>query len=39
VIKIPIEAMTHLEVEQDVKDKLAEIENVKLRKKKKSSYV
>jgi hypothetical protein len=39
VIKIPIEAMTHLEVEQDVKDKLTEIENVKRRKKKKSSYV
>jgi hypothetical protein len=39
VIKIPIQAMTHLEVEQNLKDKLAEIENVKLRKKKKSSYV
>ncbi len=39
VIKIPIEVMTHLEVEQDVKDKLAEIENVKQRKKKKSRYV
>jgi hypothetical protein len=39
VIKIPIEAMTHLEVEQNLKDKLAEIESVKLRKKKKSNYV
>jgi hypothetical protein len=38
VIKIPIEAMTHLEVEQGVKDKLTEFENMKLRKKK-TSYV
>jgi hypothetical protein len=38
VIKIPIEAMTHLEVEQGVKDKLTEFENTKLRKKK-TSYV
>jgi hypothetical protein len=38
VIKIPIEAMTHLEVEQGIKDKLTEFENMKLRKKK-TSYV
>jgi hypothetical protein len=38
VIKIPIEAMTNLEVDQGVKDKLTEFENMKLRKKK-TSYV
>jgi hypothetical protein len=38
VIKIAIEAMTNLEVEQGVKDKLTEFENIKLRKKK-TSYV
>src|SRR5919197_773381 len=38
MIRIPIEAMTHLEVEQSVKDKLTEFENMKLRKKK-TSYV
>lgn len=34
VIKIPIEAMARLQVEQSVKDKIAEFESVKLRKKK-----
>jgi hypothetical protein len=38
VIKIPIEAMTRLEVEQGIKDKLYEFENLKLRKKR-ASYV
>ena len=38
MIKIAIEAMTNLEVEQGVKDKLTEFENIKLRKKK-TSYV
>lgn len=38
VIRIPIEAMTNLEVEQSLKDKLTELENVKLRKKR-TSYV
>jgi hypothetical protein len=38
LIKIPIEAMTNLEVEQSVKEKLTEFENMKLRKKK-TSYV
>ncbi len=38
VIRIPIEAMTKLEVEQGVKDKLTELENLKLRKKR-NSYV
>jgi hypothetical protein len=38
VIKIPIEAMTNLEVEQGVRDKLTEFENMKLRKKK-TKYV
>lgn len=38
VIKIAIEAMTNLEVEQGVKDKLTEFENIRLRKKK-TSYV
>jgi hypothetical protein len=38
VIKIPMEAMTNLQVEQSVKDKLIEFENMKLRKKK-TSYV
>lgn len=38
VIKIPIEAMANLHVEQIVKDKIAEYESVKLRKKK-SGYV
>src|SRR5919106_4574309 len=38
IIKIPIEAMACLEVEQGVKDKITEFENMKL-KKKKSSYV
>lgn len=38
IIKIPIEAMASLKVEQDVKDKIAEFENIKL-KKKKTSYV
>src|SRR5919198_3756499 len=33
IIKIPMEAMTNLEVEQSVKDKLTEFENTKLRKK------
>jgi hypothetical protein len=40
VIKIPIEAMAHLKVEQGVKDKIIEFENIKLKKKKtNSSYV
>jgi hypothetical protein len=34
VVKIPIEAMTQLEVEQNIKDKLDELQKVKLRKKK-----
>jgi len=38
VIKIPIEAMANLQVEQAVRDKIAEFENMKLRKKK-TSYV
>ncbi len=38
VIKIPIEAIANLQVEQTVKDKVAEFENVKLRKKK-TGYV
>jgi len=38
VIKIPIEAIANLQVEQNVKDKVAEFENVKLRKKK-TGYV
>jgi len=38
VIKIPIEAMANLQVEQVVKDKIAEFESVKLRKKK-TGYV
>ena len=37
-IKIPIEAMARLQVEQVVKDKIAEFESVKLRKKK-TGYV
>ena len=36
VIKIPIEAMARLQVDQAVKDKIVEFENVKLRKKKTS---
>ena len=38
VIKIPIEAMARLQVEQAVKDRIAEFESVKLRKKK-TGYV
>lgn len=38
VIKIPIEAMANLQVEQAVKDRIAEFESVKLRKKK-TDYV
>lgn len=38
VIKIPIEAMANLQVQQVVKDKIAEFESVKLRKKK-TGYV
>ncbi len=38
VIKIPIEAIANLQVEQMVKDKVAEFESVKLRKKK-TGYV
>jgi hypothetical protein len=38
VIKIPIEAMARLQVEQAVKDKIAEFESVKLRKKKSTGY-
>ncbi|HXG06882.1 MAG TPA: hypothetical protein VNI77_06115 [Nitrososphaera sp.] len=38
VIKIPIEAMARMQVEQEVKDKIIEFESVKLRKKK-TSYV
>lgn len=34
VIKIPIEAMAHLQVEQSVRDKISEYESVKLRKRK-----
>jgi hypothetical protein len=40
VIKIPIEAMACLKVEQDVKDKITEFENIRLKRKKtSSSYV
>src|SRR5919109_2613393 len=39
VIKIPIEAMACLKVEQGVKDKITEFENIKLKKKKTSGYV
>jgi hypothetical protein len=38
VIKIPIEAMASLKVEQGLKDKITEFENIKL-KKRKTSYV
>ncbi|MDQ3836102.1 MAG: hypothetical protein M3270_04115 [Thermoproteota archaeon] len=38
IIKIPIEAMACLKVEQHVKDKITELENIKL-KKKKTRYV
>ena len=38
IIKIPIEAMACLKVEQGVKDKITEFENIKL-KKKKNRYV
>lgn len=38
VIKIPIEAMANLQVEQEVKDKISEFESLKLRKKK-TGYV
>lgn len=38
VIKIPIEAMARLQIEQVVKDKIAEFESIKLRKKK-ADYV
>ena len=38
IMKIPIEAMASLKVEQCVKDKIIEFENIKL-KKKKTSYV
>lgn len=38
IIRIPVEAMTKLEVEQSIKDKLTELENMKLIKKK-TSYV
>ena len=38
IIKIPIEAMACLKVEQGIKDKITEFENIKL-KKKKNSYV
>jgi hypothetical protein len=38
VIKIPIEAMARLQVEQPVRDKIAEFESVRLRKKK-TGYV
>jgi hypothetical protein len=37
-MKIPIEAMASLKVEQCVKDKIIEFENIKL-KNKKNSYV
>jgi hypothetical protein len=39
VIKIPMEAMARLQVDQVVKDKVAEYENVKLRKQKFPGYV
>jgi hypothetical protein len=38
IIKIPIEAMACLRVEQGIKDKITEFENIKV-KKKKTSYV
>jgi hypothetical protein len=38
IIKIPVQSMTSLEVEQKVKDKISEYENMKLQKKK-VSYV
>jgi hypothetical protein len=34
VIRIPVEAMTRLEVEEGIKDKLTELENMKPRKRK-----
>ncbi|HKX82381.1 MAG TPA: hypothetical protein VJL54_09010 [Nitrososphaera sp.] len=39
VIKIPIEAMANLQVDQAVKDRLAEFESVRLRRPKYSGYV
>ncbi|MCI0557277.1 MAG: hypothetical protein MN733_02190 [Nitrososphaera sp.] len=39
VIKIPIESMARLQVDQAVRDKISEFESVKLRKKKYSGYV
>jgi hypothetical protein len=39
LIKIPVEAMVSLKVEQDVKEKILEFENIKLNKKKRTSYV
>ncbi len=38
IVKIPIEAMASLKIQQDVKDKITGFENIKL-KKKKTSYV
>jgi hypothetical protein len=38
VIKIPIEAMARLQVDQAVRDKISEFESVKLRKKR-NGYV
>jgi hypothetical protein len=38
IIKIPIEAMARLQVEESVKNKIAEYESMKLRKKK-TGYV
>jgi hypothetical protein len=39
VIKIPIEAMARLQVDQAVRDKISEFESVKLRKKRNGGYV
>jgi hypothetical protein len=39
IIKIPVEAMASLKVEQDVKEKILEFENIKPRKKKRTSHV
>jgi hypothetical protein len=39
VIKIPIESMARLQVDQAVRDKISEFESVKLRKKRNGGYV
>jgi hypothetical protein len=39
IMKIPIEAMASLKVEQGVKEKILEFENIELKKKKRTTYV